>query len=70
VPAMPELDDELLELELEDVLVELLELEEELDELLELELVSPPQAVNNAETITAKDILLKPDILSPINLCD
>jgi hypothetical protein len=82
VPTTPELDDELLELELEleDELVELLELEvelvelleldvvleleEELDELLELEFELPPQAASNAETITAIDSLLKPDIFS------
>lgn len=71
---MPELEDELLELELEleDELVELLlELEEELDELdalLEVELELPPQAANNTDTTSATDILLKPDITQPYDL--
>jgi|GEM_PF-3350336 len=70
---MPELEDELLELE-EEVVELLLELElaeelaEELDELLEVELPFPPQAINNVEPITARDILLKPDMISPFDM--
>jgi hypothetical protein len=80
---MPELEEELLELELEleDELEELLlelevlaeelveELAEELDELLDVEPAPfPPQAINNDETITARESLLKPVMTEPFDM--
>lgn len=74
---MPELDDELLELELEDELEELLEDVLEFEELLELDEVDelelpfpglPPQAISNVVTIAARDNFRKPDIIQPYHV--